>query len=196
TRRSSDLTGPSPGGSGEPLVVCSQYGCGAAAIVQEGVSVTDALEKEARQKIAALRGVPDDTLNVYWSREQIKAYMYLRLIAMANAGAGSLSAEDQEVVDYYTELINEERVAVAQAARDLYDRWHSDPCNFKVPVGDPDAYLKEPDVWGTFLNPGACRLAQNPLSIACLLGLCVPPPPTAEQFTAWAEGATLEAEIG
>ena len=119
------------------------------------------LELEARQHIAALRGVPDDKLNVYWSRGEIRAYMYLRLLQMANSQS-ALSPDDQAAVDYYTNAIKQDRIKVANTALSLYATWLASPCTFQVPVGDPESYLQEP------ATAAACSIPPN--SPVCLLG--------------------------
>jgi len=144
------------------------------------------LELEARQHIAALRGVPDDKLNVYWSRGEIRAYMYLRLLQMANSQS-ALSPDDQAAVDYYTNAIKQDRIKVANTALSLYATWLASPCTFQVPVGDPESYLQEP------ATAAACSIPPN--SPVCLLGQCIPPPPSAEEFTQWAVGQELKKEI-
>lgn len=184
--------GPVPGGgSGGPLEVCGLHACGPSVIVQNALGVATGLEQEARQQIAALRGIPDDRLNIFWSRGQIRAYMFLRLLGMAYAAPGSLSPQDQQIADFYAAAINLERVTMARTALDLYDTWEANPCGFQVPVGDPNAYLAQPDVAGSLAAP--CRLPPN--SPACTLGACIPDPPSADEFTAWATGATLQSQI-
>ena len=144
------------------------------------------LEQKARKSIADLRGVPDDKLNVYWSRGEIRAYMYLLLLSMANS-TDPLSPEDQAVADYYTGTINKDRQDVANKALELYSTWQNSPCTFQVPVGDANSYLSEP------ATKDACNLPPN--SPACPLGACIPPPPSASQFTSWAVGSLLQEEI-
>jgi hypothetical protein len=155
-------------------------------IVQDpkGQAALQPLELEARQHIAALRGVPDDKLNVYWSRGEIRAYMYLRILQMVDSP--TFSEEDGAVVDFYTATINQDRKDAANKALALYSTWLSSPCTFQVPVGDPKSYLEEP------ATVAACLPSNNP---ACLLGECIPPAPSASQFTNWAVGSLLQEEI-
>ena len=149
-------------------------------------AITQAFEQDAREHIAALRLIPDDTLNVFWSRGEVRAYMYLHLLGLANAPAGSLSTQDQAVVTHYTAAINAERLAVATEALSLYDSWAGNPCAFKVPVGDPDAYL----------NQQATQFACLPGSTnECAIVNCVVPPISADQFNAWAAGFILQNEM-
>ena len=184
-------TVPVPGGSEEPLEVCDVHGCGPGDIVQADLGTMNGLQQEAQQQIAALRGIADDRLNIYWSRGQIRAYMFLRLLGMAFAQPGTLPPQDQLVVDHYTHVINHERIAMARTALDLYNAWNANKCGFLVPVGDPNAYLAQTDVAGSIAAP--CNLPPN--SPACLLGACIPDPPRAEEFTAWATGVRLQSQI-
>jgi MBG domain (YGX type) len=165
--------------------------CQAASIVQDPNAPTQALEEEAKANIASLRVIPNDTLNDFWSRGQILAYMYLRVLGMANSS--TLSSQDQSVVNYYTNAINTERVNIANEALSLYNQWQGNPCGFQVPVGDPNVYINEQ--FGTILSPGPCALAQIPNSPACLFGGCIPPPPSAQEFTDWATGVILEGQV-
>jgi hypothetical protein len=112
--------------------------------------------------------------------------MYLHLLAMANAPAGSLSTQDQAVVTHYGAAINAERLAVASEALSLYNSWTGNPCAFKVPVGDPNAYLNQQATQFACL-PGS----QN----ECAIVKCVVPPISAEQFNAWAAGFILQNEM-
>lgn len=137
---------------------------------------------EARQHIASLRGVPDDKINLYWSRGEIRGYMFLRLLEMADATT-PLSAQDQAVVNYYTGVINADRVAVATKALSLYGTWQASPCTFQVPVGDPNSYLNDP------ATKGPCSVP--PDSPGCALGACIPAPPSADEFTEWAVSVML-----
>ena len=61
-----------------------------------------------------------------------------------------------------------------------------------MPVGDPNAYLDQDDVAGGLVSP--CNIPSNNPG-ACDLRRCTPAPPTAEQFTAWAEDEVLQTEI-
>jgi hypothetical protein len=156
-------------------------------IVQDpvGAVAEQPLEQEARQHIAALRGVPDDKLNVYWSRGEIRAYMYLRILQIANST--SATSAEGAAVDYYTRVMNQERQDVANNALALYNTWLSSPCSFQVPVGDPNSYLNKS------ATADACLLRS--ITPGCLLGACNPPPPSASEFTDWAVGSHLQGEI-
>jgi hypothetical protein len=180
-------SGPAP--SGPPLCVGGAIPCpNPNNIVQDPAAqlVAQGFEQDAREHIAALRVIPDGTLNALWSRGEIRAYMYLHLLGMANAPAGTLSAQDQAVVDYYQSAINAERLAVATKALSLYNSWTANPCAFKVPVGDPDAYL----------NQQATQFACLPGSTnECAIVNCVVPPISADQFNAWAAGFILQNEM-
>src|SRR4051794_33901606 len=94
-------------GGGGDLIICGLYACGPETISQHALGPTP-LEQEARAEIADLRGVPNDTQNLYSSRGEIRAYMYLRLLALANTAAASRSTEDQKTVDEFTAEINTE----------------------------------------------------------------------------------------
>lgn len=167
--------------------------CGApTAIVQDFYqTATQPLEDGAKAAIASLRGIPNDTLNDFWSRGEIRAYMYLRILGMANSTT-PLSSQDQAVVNYYTNAVNNERLTIASEAMNLYIQWNNDPCGFQVPVGpDPNSYIESE--MGTLLDPGPCALPPN--SPACLNGGCIPPPPPASQFTDWATGVVFKNDI-
>lgn len=87
---------------------CPSY-CGVAAqVVQDPSAPTQELEAAAKAQVASLRGIPNDTLNDFWSRGEVLADMYLRLLGMANSST-TLSAQDQAVVNYYTQAINTDR---------------------------------------------------------------------------------------
>src|SRR4051794_26710137 len=160
-------------GGGGGLIICGLYACGPETISQHALGPTP-LEQEGRAEIAELRGIPNDTQNLYSSRGEIRAYMYLRLLALANTAPASRSTEDQATVDEFTREINTERITTAKAAKDLYDVWAQDPCSFQVPVGDPNASHDEPEV-GSGL-PAPCTPPPN--TPACPLGSCVPAPPS------------------
>ena len=180
----------SSGPAGPPLTVCGLHGCGPTQIVQM-LGLPASFEGSAEQGIAGLRGVANDQLNTYWSRDEIRADMYLHVLGMANSAAGSLSSAEQTTVTFYTNLINQQRKALAQNALNLYNTWAANPCGFHVPVGDPNAYLEQSDVGGGPAAP--CNIPPN--SPACALGACTPNPPSADQFTAWTEGAQLKTMI-
>ncbi len=164
--------------------------CNALPIVQDPFAPTQNLEQEAKTDVASFRGISNDTLNDFWSRGEILAYMYLRILGMANSTT-TLSSQDQQVVDYYTRAVNTERTRVATTAIGLYNLWDANRCGFKVPVGDPNSYIAEQT--GTILNPGPCGLPPN--SPACLTGGCIPPPPSSAQFTDWATGVVHQDDI-
>ena len=185
-----DSTPVGGGGGGGSLLVCGSHGCGPTVISQETLGATP-LEQYAKSTIASLRGIANDQLNTYWSRDEIRALMYLRLLAITNETPGSRTSDDQQAVTFYQNLVNDERVAVAKEAMSLYQSWAGNPCGFQLPVGDPNAYLDEPDVAGSI--SGACNIPPN--SPACLLGACTPAPPPAEEFTGWAEDAVLQSEV-
>src|SRR5215831_16861820 len=166
-------TGPQPGGP--PLEV---VGLDAPAQIEQDYTPgtpLSAFDQDAQQHIATLRKITPDELNSYWSRGEIRAYMFLRLLQLAaNHSSGKpLSANDQAVFNYYSNAINTDRLEVAKEAKSLYNTWSSDPCHFQVPVGDPNAYLNRIDVNnGTIVSPAPCQLLSTlgGNSIACATG--------------------------
>src|SRR5262249_26770510 len=60
--------------------VCDIYGCG-----NNLVDPHLTLYYDAVAKISSLRGISNDNLNAFWSGGEITAYMYLRLLALAQA---------------------------------------------------------------------------------------------------------------
>lgn len=190
-------TGPQPGGP--PLQVT---GLDAPSEVEQDYTPGNplsAFDQDAEQHIATFRKITPDELNSYWSRGEIRGYMYLRLLQIAaNHSSGkALSVNDQAVFNYYSNGINTERLAVANEAKSLYNTWASNPCGFQVPVGDPNAYLNRTDVNnGTIVSPAPCQLlvTLGANSIACLTGACTPPTPSADEFTTWAGGVIHQNE--
>ena len=127
-----------------------------------------ALEQEAETAIAGLRGITDDTLNRYWSRGEITAYMYLRLLAIANAAAGTVSPQDAKVAQWYADRISRTELLVYTDAVQLFTLWGSNECTFAPPVGPPDAY-------SSLIDKATCKLDLAPV-------------PSTQQFNAWAWG--------
>ena len=190
-------TGPQPGGP--PLQVT---GFDAPSQIEQDYTLgtpLEAFDQDAQQHIATLRKITPDELNSYWSRGEIRAYMYLRLLQIAaNHSSGkTLSTNDKAVFNYYSNAINTERLAVAKEAKSLYNTWASNPCGFQVPVGDPNAYLNRTDVDnGPGVSPAPCQLLVilGANSIACVTGACTPPTPSANDFTTWAGGVIHQNE--
>lgn len=174
---------PAPGSCTLSLTLCQ-----ATLIVQDPYeTATQNLEQEAKAQIASLRNIPNDTLNDFWSRGEILAYMYLRILGMANSTT-ALTTSDQAVANYYTNLINTQRANIANEAITLYNQWNANPCGFQVPVGNPNAYLNG--------AAGAlCAQIQNDPNICILSGVCTPDPPTSAQFTEWATGVILQGNV-
>ncbi|HEX2736038.1 MAG TPA: MBG domain-containing protein [Polyangiaceae bacterium] len=171
-----------------PLDVCVFGACGSPDHViqdHDARAAAAVIEQEAIAEIAELRGIANDQVNLYWSRGEIRANMYLRLLQIAKAT--SPSTEEQDVAEYYAEAIGEERIAVAHRALELYAAWQGDPCSFDVPVGDPAQYRDERE------TKSACDLPPN--SQLCLYGDCIPPPPSAERFLAWAALDVLQDDV-
>ena len=162
--------------------VCDLYGCGNTVVDPHLTLLND-----AAATISSLRGISNDSLNGFRSSGEITAYMYLRLLKLAKTSPGGLSSDDAGIVRYYEEQIHEDRVAVAQEAVDLYSSLISNPCAFKVPVGDPNAYVDSPAVHVV------CHAGQ--LSQFALTGAESLPVPSAEEFTAWAEGAVHQMDV-
>ena len=132
------------------------------------------LEQTAEATIANLRGVPADRRNQYWARPEIDSLMFLDLIGLIRnkANGATLTAQEQGELDVLSTAYQDYEEKVADRAIRLYDSWYSDPCSFRVPVGDdPDAY-------------------QNTLGTTCVGGR-IPgtfssvPAPTADEFTEW-----------
>ena len=126
------------GGNADPLKPC-----GPTALIQDSgrYSTVQSLEQDAEQQIASLRGIANDTTNVYFSRGEIRASMFLDLLSRINRcaqGLSTCSTADQGVVQYYAHAVKQKRVDVAQLADELYEG--------RGTGGDVD---------GTFCIPGA-----------------------------------------
>ena len=57
------------------------------------------------------------------------------IIQMARQNWSDLTHDEQHVVLWFTYLVQEMRMRVAQAAIDQYDAWEVDPYSWDVPVG-------------------------------------------------------------
>ena len=139
------------------------------------------LEADARAAISTLHGVPNDNRLAYAALEEIRGFMFLRLLQLAQrrARGDQLSSVEQDALETLHGLVKGRRVRAAQKALDEYHRWHDDPCHYIVPAGFSfEAY-----------NPGA----------GCGIGITIltgpPSPPTAQQFTQYGAAlATKEAD--
>ena len=146
-------------------------------VVKGGAAETWApLEAEARAALAALHGVPNDNRLPYAALDDLRAYMFMRLLSLAKQQATTtttLTGVERDTLDTLKVLVKDCRVREAQKAIDEYHRWESDPCHYTVPGGfgfeqyDP----------GPQCGIGGVMLAGPPR------------PPTKEQFTAY--GAAL-----
>ncbi len=133
------------------------------------------IEQEAEADVADVRGVANDRRNHFWSRAETDALMFVRLLNLIDEQQSSpqnLSSNDQAALTLLLSSYNSYTAAVANEALALYNQWMASPCNFKPPVGDPNAYLERELLY--------CSEA----GFAYYTGQ--PAPPTADEFTAWA----------
>lgn len=146
-------------------------------IVQRDSDAYDAwrsLEAEARETVAAMRDVPNDTRLAWFARDEIRAVMFARLVSaiQAKASGATLSPNEAAWVDATTALVQKRRVAAAQSALDEYDRWDVDPCSYQPPAG-----------YG-FKEFAPCGVG--------LGSLADPLAPSADQFTAYGTALNLD----
>jgi hypothetical protein len=132
------------------------------------------IEAEARAAMAALHGVANDRRLPHAALDDLRAFMFMRLVSIAKKKADGLTLTpvEQDALDTFSELLVVRRSRAAQLALDEYARWDTDKCHYTVPSG----FGFEP------YDPGP----------DCMVGgvVLVPPrPPTEEQFTAY--GAAL-----
>jgi FG-GAP repeat len=139
-----------------------------------------AIEQQAEATVADLRGVPADRRNRFWARPEIDALMYLRLIGIVEkkAAGTTLTTDEQDALTELTKRYNDYEKEVAQTARNLFSNWLLSPCNFQVPVGDPNSYIEK------YIDPASDTLCVPTHFRGMFTG--APPPPSADQFTEWA----------
>lgn len=199
-------------GKGASVVVSA---CGPQTLVQDATNyqTVQPLEQDAEQQIASLRGIANDTTNVYFSRGEIRAQMYVDLMADINA-CGSHSAtcttNDQAIVNYYANLVKQERVEVAQLADNLYEAsgtfclipgtttscgwtsWKSNPCFFLVPLGlgaqtGPNKNDSDQQAYENTVCNGP---PSNPFN-----SYVSPSQPSFDDFTTWAAAAIFGSQV-
>ena len=149
------------------------------------INIPASLVTEARHAVATLRGIPDDARNVYWSRGEIRAYLFLRLLQIANL-TRPLTADEQAAADGIAADIIDEQTAIAREAQFLFAQWSHNPCAFILPPGaggDPNAYVNDPGTFAYCQPKAGFAILQNA------------PEPSAAEFTAWAQGARLAGRI-
>ncbi len=142
------------------------------------------IEADVRATLTALHGIPNDNRLPYAAIDEMRGFMFMRLLELAQrlalikATQGqtdlTVSAAEIEAVEMLHQLVKNRRVRAATTAIAEYKRWQNDPCHYTVPAGFGfEAY-----------DPGpGCGLQQQ-----ILFG--PPSPPTAEQFTSY--GSALE----
>jgi VCBS repeat-containing protein len=135
------------------------------------------LEAEARETVAAMRNVPNDTRLAWFARDEIRAVMFARLVRaiQEQASGATLSPNEAAWVAATTDLVRARRVAAARSALDEYDRWFVDPCSYQPPAG-----------YG-FKQFAPCG--------AGLGALFDPLAPSADQFTAYGTALVTDAAL-
>ncbi len=92
------------------------------------------LEAEATADVAALHNVPNDSRVTLSARDEIRAFMYARLLKALNTPAANRTPQEQGWLDTWAELIRQNRMAVAQSALDEYNKWDNNPCTYTPPA--------------------------------------------------------------
>jgi hypothetical protein len=149
------------------------------------LNIPASLVSEARHEVATLRGIPDDDVNVNWSRGEIRAYLFFRLLQIATV-TRTLTADEQTAFNSIADDIINEQAAIAREAQFLYQQWSINPCAFTLPPGagsDPNAYLNEPGTVSYCAPKAGFAILQNPNL------------PSAAEFTAWAQGTRMAGRI-
>lgn len=138
------------------------------------------LEADARAALAGIHGVPNDIRLPYAATDEIRGFMFMRLMELARRSALikqfiaegqqnielTMSAAEIEAVEMLHQLVKNRRVRVVKNAQNEYKRWQDDPCHYTVSAGfDFEEYEPGP----------ACGLEGQ-----ILFG--PPSPPTADQF--------------
>jgi len=148
------------------------------------------LEQEARSEIAALRGIPDDTLNDYWSRGEIRAYMLLRALKVGNEQVSQYGPGDAAIASYFNVFVYEENQEIFQTALTLFNNFEKNPCTFRLPGGigndNGQDYLNEDGVT-TF-----CNTPPPPPIFGTFVYVPVPP---ASQFWSWAQAIVINKHL-
>ncbi len=131
----------------------------------------DSLASEARASVALLYDVPNDRQLLHWGRDEIRGFMYARLLSIIKKqGNGeALTADEQLWLTTLQSQMKARRVAKAQKAVDEYNRWSADRCTYQPPAG-----------YG-FTSIPTHAWCNDPFYV----GL-PPAPPSAEQFQAYA----------
>ena len=130
------------------------------------------LELEARATLAMLHGVANDRRLPHFAYDELRATMFLRLLALIrqkSQGTVPLTEAEQDALDMLGELVAERRAAAGVKAIEEYDRWASNPCGYQPPAGFSFVAY----------DPGPkCKLGGVNLSGP-------PSPPSAKAFTAY-----------
>jgi hypothetical protein len=130
------------------------------------------LESEAKAAVSVIHQVDLDSRVTDWGRDEIRAFIFARLLEIAEKPAADRTVQEQVALDKLTELVQEGRIRSAQAAVNEYAEWEGNKCGYLFPVGDdPTGYLDRIDV------QAACTLPTNP-------DFQNPDPPSEEEFTA------------
>ena len=182
--------------------------CGPQTLIQDANNyhTLQPLEQNAEQQIASLRGIANDTTNVYFSRGEIRADMLLNLTNEVNSCGSSLStcqsASDQGTVQYYASAVKQERVDIATLAYELdngpsgnvdqsfclpeqptscgWYSWHHSASSFLIPVGAKATEC------GAALNCGPDSSDSKQTAWTSGNGAL---PPSFQDFTEWAASA-------
>lgn len=102
------------------------------------------LERRVEATLAQQLGVPVDNVLRRRAHGQINSLLYITIIEIINTSAAYRDDFEQQVYAEVQQTFSDRRLQVAILAAEEYNRWQSNPCGYKVPVGDdPDAYLNQ-----------------------------------------------------
>ncbi len=155
------------------------------------VSAWAYLESEAKAYLAAVHQVPNDSRLTDWARDEIRAYVFARLLEIAQkpandvanppsmadcaavTGTGQRACQDKIAYHTLKVLSQRAKIRAAQNAVNEYNRWLNDPCSYAwpAPLTGAPPYHGRTDVIAYCTNP----------NIGLFTGAI---PPSTEEFTA------------
>lgn len=133
------------------------------------------IEQEGKAYVAAIHQVDVNKTLTDNGRDEIRAYIFGRLLQIAQKPANQRTAQEQAAYYHFQKLIQAKKIEAAQGAVNEYNHWASNPCGFLWPASitaNTHEYVNRDGV--------IPYCTGDPL--ATLFGH--PAPPTREEFTA------------
>jgi len=131
------------------------------------------LEAEAMAYVSTVHHVPRDSRITDWARDEMRAYIVGRLIAIAQKPENQRTAAEQTAFHTLQVLVKQSQIRAAQNSVNEYNRWHNSPCTYgwPAPLTSAAPYHDRDGVYAPCTNPEVGQVTS-------------PAPPTAEEFEA------------